>query len=127
VFHPKVPLLVNPFQKAIKAAWSTKLVWAQKERIRKEKKKGSEALEHRPVNQRKNLQPREINLNTDEQEQRDSKVGCNDPLNSHLEVKEIFSLCAKRKRKRKKKEKKREKGKIHYFLFLFLLLPSCCQ
>ena len=71
------------------------------------------------MNQRKNLQPGEINLNTEEQEQRDSKLGCNDPLNSHLEVKEIFSLCAKRKRKKKKERKKEKKERFIIFCFSF--------
>ena len=42
-------------------------------------------------------------------------MGCNDPLNSHLEVKEIFSLCAKRKKKRKKEREKKRKRKDSLF------------
>jgi len=53
------------------------------------------------VNQPKNLQPCEINPNTEEQEQKDSKVGCNDPLNSRLEVKEISGRGKSQKRKKK--------------------------
>jgi len=57
-----------------------------------QKRKRIEASsEHRAENQLKNLQSCEINLNTEDQKQRDSKVGGNDPLNSLLEVKEITS------------------------------------
>ena len=43
-------------------------------------------------------------------------------MNSHLEVKEIFSLCAKRKKKRKKEREKKRKRKDS--LFFVSLSPS---